>query len=170
MAPMTAERPAARAEGLVVRELGDEVVVYELESHRSHCLNRTAALVWRSCDGRRTIAAIAERVGRELRRPADEDLVRYTIGRLHDAQLLDARGGKAATLTRRQLARRIGQAALLPVVTSLLVPRPSQAASCQAGCPTCDCSTQPNGTTCWNGVDCTSYVCCNGSCVAPGPC
>lgn len=167
---MSAERPRARNQGLLVRDLGDEVVVYDLESHRSHCLNRTAALVLRACDGQSTVGVIAAQVGRELRRPADEDLVRYTLRRLHDARLLDPDTEAAATLTRRQLARRIGQAALLPVVISLLAPKPSEAATCQAGCPTCDCAGQPNGTTCWNGVDCTSYVCCNGSCVPPGPC
>jgi hypothetical protein len=167
---MSAERPRARNQGLLVRDLGDEVVIYDLQSHRSHCLNRTAALVLRACDGQRTVGVIASHVERELRRPADEDLVRYTVRRLHDARLLDPGSGEAATLTRRQLARRIGQAALLPVVISLLAPRPSEAATCQPGCPTCNCAGQPNGTTCWNGVDCTSYVCCNGSCVPPGPC
>jgi len=162
--------PRARTEGLLVRDIGDEVVVYDLESHRSHCLNRTATLVFRACDGRRTIRVIAAQVGRELGRPADEDLVRYTLGRLQSARLLDPGTRKAATLTRRQLARRIGQAALLPVVISLLAPKPSEAATCQAGCPTCDCSTALNGTTCWNGVDCSTYVCCNGSCVPVGPC
>ena len=167
---MRAERPRARNQGLLVRDLGDEVVVYDLESHRSHCLNRTAAFVFRACDGQRTVGVIAAQVGRELRRPADEDLVRYTLRRLSDARLLDPGTREAATLTRRQLARRIGQAALLPVVISLLAPKPSEAVTCEAGCPTCDCAGQPNGTTCWNGVDCSSFVCCNSSCVAPGPC
>jgi hypothetical protein len=163
-------KPRARHEGLLVRDLGDEVVVYDLEAHRSHCLNETAALVLRECDGHRTVAVIAAQVGRELGGPPHEDLVRYTLRKLADARLLDQPTREAATLTRRQLARRIGQAALLPVVISLLAPKPSEAATCQAGCPTCDCSAAPNGTTCWNGVDCTSYVCCNGSCAPAGPC
>lgn len=167
---MSAERPRARNEGLLARELGDEVVVYDLESHHSHCLNRTAALVWHACDGKSSVGAIAAQVGRVLRKPVDEDLVRYTLRKLRDARLLEPGTREATSLTRRQLARRIGQAALLPVVISLLAPKPSEAATCEAGCPTCNCAGQPNGTTCWNGVDCSSYVCCNGSCVPPGPC
>lgn len=167
---MSAERPRARDEGLLARDLGDEVVVYDLESHHSHWLNRTAALVWRACDGHRSVEAIPAQVGRELRRPADEDLVRYTLRRLRDARLLGRGTREATTLTRRQLARWIGHSALLPVVISLLAPKPSEAATCEAGCPTCNCSGQPNGTTCWNGFDCTSYVCCNGSCLPAGPC
>jgi hypothetical protein len=168
---MSRERPTARTAGLIVRDLGDEVVVYELESHRGHCLNRTAALVWRACDGRRTVGSIAARLGRELGVPADEGLVRYTLRKLREARLLEPGIPEAASLTRRQLARRIGQAALLPAVISLLAPRPSEAATCPCAAPAvCGCAGQPNGTTCWNGIDCSSYTCCNGSCVAPGPC
>ena len=165
---MSVERPRARKGGLVVRDLGDEVVVYELESHRGHCLNRTAALVWRSCDGRRTTAAIAAHVGRELGVPADEGLVRYTLRRLGHAGLLDS-PVEQMTLTRREVARRIGQAALLPVVVSLLAPRPSEAASCPCTSPqVCNCAGQPDLTSCWNGIDCFSYICCGGTCKSGG--
>ena len=41
--------PAAREARLLVRELAEEVLVYDEEGHRAHCLNRTAALVWKSC-------------------------------------------------------------------------------------------------------------------------
>jgi len=169
MGAMNARRPRARSALLLVRDLGDEVVVYDLESHRGHCLNRTAALVWRACDGRSTIGAIAAQLGRELGVRVEEGLVRYALRKLDQAHLLRA-GFPAATLTRREIARRLGAAALLPAVVSLLAPTPSQAATCEAGCPTCDCTGQPNGTTCWNGTDCSSYVCCNGSCLPPQPC
>jgi hypothetical protein len=168
---MRVERPKARKEGLLVRDLGDEVVVYDLESHRGHCLNRTAALVWRACDGRRTVAAIAAQLGHELGVPTDQDLVRLALRKLRDARLLDSGTLKAATLTRRDLARRIGQAALLPVVISLLAPRPSEAATCDCAPPsqTCVCGSGDNGKSCWNGSDCSSFICCNSACVpAPG--
>jgi hypothetical protein len=169
MGAMSVERPRARQGGLVVRDLGDEVVVYDLESHRGHCLNRTAALVWRSCDGRRTTAAIVAQVGRELGVPASEGLVRYALRRLRDARLLEPASRGEATLTRRELARRIGQAALLPVVLSLLAPRPSEAASCPCTSPqVCGCAGQPDFTSCWNGIDCTSYICCGGTCKSGG--
>lgn len=157
---MSVERPRARKQGLIVRGLGDEVVVYELESHRGHCLNRTAALVWRACDGRRTVAAVAAQLGRELGVPADEHLVRYTLRRLGEARLLDPGIPEAATLTRRQLVRRIGQAALLPVVVSLLAPKPSEAATCPCTAGVvCSCVGQDIGTTCWDGSDCTNNFC-----------
>jgi Coenzyme PQQ synthesis protein D (PqqD) len=161
-------RPKARREGLLVRDLGDEVVVYEIESHRGHALNRTATLVWRACDGRRTVAAITAQLGHELGVPADADLVRYTLRRLGHARLLDS-SVEERTLTRREIVRRIGQAAILPAVVSLLAPRPSEAATCPCTSPAvCDCAGQGNFTSCWNGIDCSSYICCNGICKSGG--
>ncbi len=167
---MREKRPRARRQGLLVRDLGEEQVVYDLESHRGHCLNRTAALVWHACDGQSTVAGIAAQVGRDLGVPQDAGLVRYALRILRHARLLDPASAERPCPTRREVVRRIGQAALLPVVISLIAPTPSEAATCETGCPTCNCSGQPNGTTCWNGVDCTSYVCCNGSCLPPQPC
>jgi hypothetical protein len=46
--------PEAWEEGLVVQEMPDEVLGYDLDRHRSHCPNHPAALVWRHCDGRTT--------------------------------------------------------------------------------------------------------------------
>ena len=35
--------PIARSNGLVVQEMPDEVLVYDLDSNKAHCLNETAA-------------------------------------------------------------------------------------------------------------------------------
>ena len=48
---------ARKREGhLVIDELPDEVLVYDLDRHKAHCLNQTAALVWQHCDGKMAIA------------------------------------------------------------------------------------------------------------------
>ena len=52
--------PRARQEELVVEELPDETLVYDLKRHKAHCLNRAAALVWQHCDGRTTSSDMAE--------------------------------------------------------------------------------------------------------------
>ena len=59
-------KPRTRTEGLIVRELPDELLVYDLERHRAHCLNPTAALVFKHCNGRRSVAQIARILRREL--------------------------------------------------------------------------------------------------------
>ena len=50
--PKAETNPLARREGLVIRELADEVLVYDLDRDRAHCLNQTAAFIWQCCDGR----------------------------------------------------------------------------------------------------------------------
>ena len=44
--------PHARTDNLVIRELDDETLVYDMERDEAHCLNQTAALVWKQCDGK----------------------------------------------------------------------------------------------------------------------
>ncbi len=51
MTPNEQARPLARKADLVTKEVADEVLVYDLKSHKAHCLNQTAALVWKYCDG-----------------------------------------------------------------------------------------------------------------------
>ena len=58
--------PRSRKEGLVIEELGDEILIYDTVNDRAHTLNRTAALVWKLCDGKRTVSEIARVAGKEL--------------------------------------------------------------------------------------------------------
>ena len=67
--------PQARQEGLVARELPDEVLVYDLETRDVHCLNQAAAAVWNHCNGETEPSEIALRLTRELSTPVDEDTV-----------------------------------------------------------------------------------------------
>jgi hypothetical protein len=58
--------PFARTHQLIVQEVPDEVLVYDLDRHKAHCLNRTSAIVWKHCDGKTTVAEakrLLERAG-----------------------------------------------------------------------------------------------------------
>ena len=123
-------KPRARTQGLVVTELPDELLVYDLERHRAHCLNSTAALVFKHCDGRRSVAQIARILRRELDvdAPADESLVWLSLDRLERARLLEEREAAPAAPSRRELVRRLALvAATLPVVATILAPTPAEA-------------------------------------------
>jgi hypothetical protein len=151
-------RPRARSEGLVVRELDGEVLVYDLERHRAVCLNRAAALVWRRCDGRTDVAGLARALGEELGEPAVEEVVWLALEQLGRDRLLGEamrRPARAARVTRRELIRRLGlaAAATLPLVTSVVVPTPAQAAS-----------PLGPGQPCTSSVECASGVCAGGFC------
>ena len=144
--------PRARRSKLVVRELIDETLVYDVEGHRAHCLNRTAALVWELCDGGNTVPRIAERVGDRLSARVPEEVVRLALEQLADRGLLapdDLCPAPAANaVSRRAMMRRLGLAAAvaLPLVTSIISPTPVMA---QSPCTETSC---PPGTTCQAGV------------------
>jgi hypothetical protein len=144
--------PRAKRAKLVVRELADETLVYDVEGHRAHCLNRTAALVWGLCDGEHTVSRIAERAGDRLSARVPEEVVRLALEQLDDRGLLvpgDARPAPSSNLvSRRAMVRRLGLAAAvaLPLVTSVISPTPVMA---QSPCNETSC---PPGTTCQAGV------------------
>jgi hypothetical protein len=134
--------PSARKSKLVVRELTEEVLVYDEETHRAHCLNRTAALVWKHCDGKTPVSGIAERVGEHLSSRVSDDLVWLALGQLAEFDLLApgaARPAPPNLISRRKMIRRLGLAAAisLPLITSIVSPTAAEAQSpCnESNCP-----------------------------------
>jgi hypothetical protein len=128
--------PQARKEGLLLQELDGELLVYNQQTNRASCLNPTAALVFRLCDGKTTVGQMAARLKIEMDLPAGEAVVWLALERLGKAGLLRERPARpeGARLTRRELAGRLGLvgglAVLLPAVTSIVAPTPAQAATC----------------------------------------
>lgn len=170
--------PRAREHRLVVQELPDELLVYDLDRHKAHCLNRTAALVWRHCDGRRPVAEMASVLQRELKCPVDEAVVWMALERLARARLLQERvtpPAGASHISRREAVRRLalvgGLSILLPVVSSIVAPTAAQAASCitvatcenTRTCPGCAntpiCGNPTKCCKCDGPVACTSMTC-----------
>ena len=153
----TAHLPRMRAHGLVIDELPDEVLVYDLDSHEAHCLNRSAALVWRACDGQREPREIARKLTAELDAEFSEELVLLALSQLEKLHLLEHNRNVPvhfAALSRRQMVRRLGFAAAVavPLVTSIVAPTAVQAATCQ----------QP-GNPCVPNKLCCSVLGCNPS-------
>ncbi len=172
-------RPQRRIEGLLIRELPGELVVYDLEEHRAHCLNRAAALVFERSDGETSVRELARILRRELGAPAEEGWVELALEKLGEAGLLqdvpDEPAGSGARSSRREMLRRAGlaSAAALPIVLSILAPTPAMAAAtCVVG--DSGCSGRGFGTACNCGVptDCQGVCSCNGSgsCCVNGDC
>jgi hypothetical protein len=130
--------PRARKEGLVIEDLPGEVLVYDLERHKAHCLNETAGIVWRLCNGKTSIEAIAERLQRDMEAPVDEEVVWLAIEQLETARLMSqpSRRKESGGLTRRELVIKLGWAAAvgLPLVTSIVAPRAVEAVTCGIVC------------------------------------
>lgn len=126
--------PTARKFKLLVRELAEEVLVYDENDHRAHCLNRTAALVWKSCDGKTTVLGIAERVSGQLSAPVPVEVVWLALKQLAEFDLLTSRAERPAPvnlISRRRMIRRLGLAAAvaLPLITSVVSPTAAEAQS-----------------------------------------
>ena len=140
--------PRARTNRLVTRELGDELVVYDLERHKAYCLNRVAMLVFRHCDGETTIPDMARRIGGALGLPVDEQAVRLGLVRLEKAHLLDSPVAQMLHTSRREMLRTLGRVAVVvvPLVTALTVPTSAQAQATGV-CPTL-------GAPCKDTADC----------------
>lgn len=162
--PKPAVNPRARRDRLVVRELPDELVVYDLERHQAHCLNPTAAVVFQGADGEATVNDLAANLRRDLGVSNAEHLVWLALDRLGRAHLLEDAPEPPAEPeghSRREVLRRAGlAAAFLPVVASILAPTPAEAAAtCVQG--DAGCAGQPFGTPCYNtnpadcGINCT---------------
>ena len=146
--------PLARRDGLVVKTVGDEVLVYDLERARAHSLDALAAAIWRQCDGHRPVAALAAAVRAETGVPVTAAAVEYGLAALGRARLL-AGERPVPGPTRRQVLARIGTAAAIPLVLSITAPTAAQAQSL-----TC------NGV----GAACTALHCCPGLfCFNSGP-
>jgi hypothetical protein len=118
-------RPLARRDALLLQNVGDQLVVYDQKCQRLHVLSRSAALVWRHCDGGRDVEQLAALVGRELGTPAGDEVVLSALEQLDAAELLIARQGSttsADSVTRREMMSRalggLAAGVLLPVVTS----------------------------------------------------
>jgi hypothetical protein len=164
--------PRARQNGLVVRELDDEVLVYDLERNEAHCLNQTAGLVWKHCDGETTISEMVELLRKDLGPAADEQVVWHALLQLGKDHLLEEQVSRPATapvMTRRHMLQKVGVAVTAAAVTSIAVGGVAHAVSCPSGensttCPggtvRC-CPTGMNPGLCVSCTDTGALVCCH---------
>jgi hypothetical protein len=151
--------PRRRQLHLVIDELPDEVLIYDLDRHKAHCLNQTAALVWQHCDGKSNASQIARRLTQELQAPCKEELVWLALRQLERLHLLEqsiSLPPSFAGITRRDMVRNLGIAAAvaIPLVTSIVSPTPAQASTCVG-----------SGAVCGGGISCCfGHICSNGHC------
>jgi hypothetical protein len=150
--------PRARKEGLLIQELPGELLVYDLERHKAHCLNAAAAEVWKQCDGRTLVSEVMAASRKKLGADKGEAAVWYSLEQLQKARLLAepvAIPETAAGVSRRRMLRRIGVTAALglPLVTTMVAPRAVDASSCL-----------PSGSDCGSSAQCCSGICIGGTC------
>jgi hypothetical protein len=151
--------PKARTEKLVVQDFNDELLVYDKQRHQAHCLNHTAALIWKQCNGRNSVAAISRHLEKQLgaENEIDERVIWYALRQFERDHLLQQKLDVPTTgrMGRRQLIRVLGLTAIvaLPLVTSMASPDAGQATSCLGP-----------GASCSSSIQCCNAVCNAGTC------
>jgi len=146
-----------KAKSGVVQKLSEEVLIYDPVSHGAHCLTNTVAAIWGLCDGKNNVGDITSRLDNDFHLVVDAKIVLMVLEQLSSAGLLTGQiEPELAQLSRRQAVRWIGEIAALtlPFVVSVIVPTPSEAASCL-----------PNGAPCSRNSDCCSNLCILGRCL-----
>jgi len=156
------QNPVARKNGLVIQETPDEVLVYDLDANKAHCLNETSAFVWKSCTGGNSVADIVREFESTTGKSVNDDLVWLAIDQLGDNGLLEAgMTARFAGQSRRDVIKKIGLASMvaLPVVASLVAPPNALAVGSCACLNPGSCSNSPNGCTSMSVCNMTNNVC-----------
>ncbi len=150
-----AQLPLARKEQLIIRELPDEVLVYDRERNNALCLNQTASLVWKHCDGHTPIADMAQLIEKELKTPVADDMIWLALIRLDKLNLLEEKvelPQSIAGMSRRDFSRKVGLGAALAIPVIMALSTSASAATPSPPGSACTTSAQCSSGTCFNGV------------------
>jgi len=149
--------PKARRQGIITKEVDGELLIYDLDRDKAHCLNLTAALVWKNSDGLRSIRELARVVSGKMDASIDEAVIQLALKQLDRDHLLQTSNTAIplpTDLSRRAVVRRLGVAAvLLPLITSISAPTALANVSCvtpMGGCV----PGGPNNGGCSPGCTC----------------
>ena len=149
--------PLARANKIVTKEIDGELLIYDSARDKAHCLNSSAAKIWKLCDGRTTVSEMAVSLSRESKVPIDPTVIHSGLQQLSVRALLAEASYVpvgAVDTSRRSLARSLGIGViLLPLITSISAPSALAAVSC-AG----PCSGGPGRGSCAAGCLCSGIT------------
>ena len=140
--------PRARKHQLTIRELADETLVYDRERHKAHCLNATAAFVWRHCDGNTSADELARLLGDKTGAVRPAEVVGLALEQLGRRHLLDEAPQPlppAAHVSRREALKLLVRAAVaLPIILTITTRAAAQAASDPPAAPAPSSPTNVN--------------------------
>jgi hypothetical protein len=151
--------PRARKDDLLVEEAGEELLLYDRDSHTAHCLSPIAACVWRHCDGEHDLTDLAQLAG------ASESLVADALHELREKDLLAAEPqlmqSTVPGISRREAIGRVARygaaAAGASLIVSATAATPAMASSGEVG----GCA-MGGGICLLNQVDAICCCCQNG--------
>ena len=122
--------PQAKTENMVIQNLENELMLYDLNTNKAYCLNETSALVYQSCDGKTDVADFKNK------HHFPDEIVFLTLDSLKKENLLaEDFVSPLKGMKRREVIRLIGKTSLvsLPIVASLIAPTATMAAASCGG-------------------------------------
>lgn len=163
--------PIARRQGLIVRELAEEVLVYDEQTNAAHSLSPTAAFVWRHCDGRTSVAEIAALLQEQSSSvTVQPDSVWAAIEELGESDLLEVKAHRIELgkgVTRREALKWGAAATAAPLIWTLITPVQAMASTCPSTC----CPASQGNCIVHSATGCTgSGLTCCGCTDADCPC
>jgi len=149
--------PHARTARLVIQDMEEEMLVYDLDADKAICLNPAARFIWQKCDGQTFIADASGQISKKLNVEATKDFVYLALKELRESNLLDDSENifeMEPPVSRRDLITRYGvPMAALPLVMSLVAPVSAQMTSCVPPLQPCT----PTGLICCNFFTCQPF-------------
>jgi hypothetical protein len=160
--------PKAKRREIVVQELPDELMIYDLETDRGFCLNQTARVIFEQCDGESTCRESIEVISGKLGVKIDESILWSTIQKFHQAGLLepDTTLNSVPRILRRDLIKSAASLTIaMPLIASIVAPAAVNAQSIVCVPPGGNCLVDiiTNTNNCCPGATCTvnvGGVCC----------
>lgn len=134
---MPNNNPCARKDNIVMQNLSEEVLIYDLTTNKALCLNKITASVWAKCDGNNSLQDISDRLSVELGSPVDKSLVWLALEQLKKANLIVTETAKPLELIdlpRREIIKKtaLTTAIALPLISTITAPMAINASS--SGC------------------------------------
>lgn len=157
--------PLARTADIVVQELGKEVLIYDLNTHKAYNLNETSSIVYKACDGKTTLSELTRQT------KFTDEIIFLALDELKKENLIEADDSyhsPFAGMTRRQAIRKAGLASMvaIPLLASLKAPAAVAALSCGAIGQSCS-PANSLGDCCSGTAFCGITSVCQ-ACLAPG--
>ncbi len=120
--------PEVRYADIVMQEISDEILLYNLKSHKVYSLNKTLALIYTHCDGKTTYDDLKLKYHN-----LSDDIIFIALDALKREGLIE-NGSDLSILngfSRREVIKKAGLASMiaLPIISSITAPRAAHAQS-----------------------------------------
>lgn len=113
--------PPLSTQDIIEQNLGDEILLFNLKTNKALSLNKTAATVYKYCDGQTTLEKVCRDEG------LTKEIVYLSLKELEKENLVELAKDLLADLkniSRREVVRKVGTAGIfaLPVLAVIVAP------------------------------------------------